>query len=77
MSNPDHAIKREPHTHLQKLRGKDDNGRRAIAHLLILQVASVHQHTGCRVGHLQLLQDGGTIVGDSDISNIVHLQQHE
>lgn len=60
-------------THLQQLSGQDNDRRGAVAHLLVLQVAGVHEHACRGVSDLQLLQDGGAIVRNSDVTDVINL----
>uniref|UniRef100_A0A1I8IGQ7 BHLH domain-containing protein n=1 Tax=Macrostomum lignano TaxID=282301 RepID=A0A1I8IGQ7_9PLAT len=43
----------------------------AVAGLLLLLLAGQHQHLGGRMGHLQLLQHGGGVLGDEVLADVI------
>ncbi|MPC44960.1 hypothetical protein E2C01_038642 [Portunus trituberculatus] len=47
---------------------QDDNTGSAITRFSILSLRQLHQHLGSRVQHLHLFQDGGSIIGDGNLS---------
>mmetsp|Transcript_61312 Transcript_61312/g.161124 ORF Transcript_61312/g.161124 Transcript_61312/m.161124 type:complete len:491 (-) Transcript_61312:36-1508(-) len=57
---------------LQQLRRDDHHRGGAVADLRVLQVCQLHQNLGGGVLHLELLQDGGAVVGDRDVADVVH-----
>ena len=57
---------------LEQLRGHDHDRGGAVAHLLVLNLGQLHKHTRRRVLHLEVGQDGGAIVGDGDLAEVIH-----
>lgn len=56
----------------QELRGKDNNRGGSITDLSILNLRKFDEHFCRGMSDLQLFQNCGAIIGDSDISNVVH-----
>ena len=55
----------------QKLSGKDDDGCSTVTNLSILDLGELNQNLGGGVSDLELLEDGGAIVGDGHITDVV------
>ena len=55
----------------QQLARHDHHPCRAVPHLRVLQLGQVDQHPGGGVVNLQLGQDGGPVVGDEDVADVV------
>lgn len=63
--------KQRAHLHLEQLGRNNDDGRGAIAHLLILQPGQIDEHLGSGMLHIELGENGGAIVGDHDLASSV------
>mmetsp|Transcript_46941 Transcript_46941/g.69472 ORF Transcript_46941/g.69472 Transcript_46941/m.69472 type:complete len:364 (-) Transcript_46941:114-1205(-) len=57
---------------LQQFGSKKHDRRGSITNFFVLAVRQLDQNLGCGVVHLQLLEDGGSVVGDCGVANLVH-----
>jgi len=57
---------------LQQFTGQNDGGSRSIPTLCVLGLSHFHYHLGCWMLHVNLLEDGDTIVGDDNVPHRVH-----
>lgn len=56
----------------QKLGRQDYHGRSSIADLLVLQLGQLYKHFRRRVLNVELLQNCGAVVSDSDLACLVY-----
>mmetsp|Transcript_36845 Transcript_36845/g.86037 ORF Transcript_36845/g.86037 Transcript_36845/m.86037 type:complete len:312 (-) Transcript_36845:113-1048(-) len=56
----------------QQLRRHDYDAGGAVTDLLVLEVRELDEHLGGGVLHLQLLENGGTVVGNGHVADVVH-----
>jgi hypothetical protein len=57
---------------LEELSSQDDHGGGAISYLTVLDLRKFDENLGSWVLNLELLQDSGSIVSDSNIADIIH-----
>jgi hypothetical protein len=60
--------------HGQDLAAQDDDGRRAVTHLLVLRTRQLNHALGRRVAHVHLAKDAVAVVGHDDAAH--RIQQH-
>lgn len=59
--------------HLEELRSENDDARRSVSHLLVLEVGELNQHLRRRMLHFESLQNGRSVVCDRHVTDFVHL----
>jgi hypothetical protein len=56
---------------LEELSGEDNNGSGTISDFSILDLGKLNENLGSGVSDLELLEDGGAIISNSNISDII------
>ena len=60
--------------HFEEFSGENDDARRSVAHLLILEVGELNKHLGRGMLHFESLQNGRSVVCDRHVADFVHLR---
>ena len=55
----------------EELGGDDDDRGGAVADLVVLELGQIDQDAGGGMLHLELAEDGGAVVGDEDVADVV------
>jgi hypothetical protein len=56
---------------LEQLSGEDDNRGSAIANLSVLDLGELNEDLGSGVLNFELLENGGTIIGNGNITDVI------
>ena len=56
---------------LEELSGEDDDGGGAVSDFAVLDLRQLDEHFGGGVSDLKLLEDGGAVVRDGDITDVI------
>lgn len=59
-----HSVLDELLCGLKKLAGEDGDRGGPVSHFFVLGLGDVHEDSGCGVGDIQEMEDGGPVVGD-------------
>lgn len=56
----------------EQLSSEDHNGSGTVTNFTVLDLGKLNENLSCGMGNFELLQDGGAVIGNGNITNIIN-----